>query len=51
MATKSKSIKPDREAQPKKGGKGKPTPGMKSGYPGRGERSSTHMKKKAVRGR
>ncbi len=49
MATKGKTIKPDREAQPKKGGKGTATPGMKSGYPGRGERMSTHMKKKKAK--
>jgi len=43
MATKGKSIKPDREAQPKKGGKGYPVPKCK---PMRGERTATHMKKK-----
>lgn len=51
MATKGKTIKPDREAQPKKGGKGTPTTGMKSGYPMRGQRMATTVKKKAARGR
>jgi hypothetical protein len=49
MATKGKSIKPDREAQPKKGGNGYPAP---KGKPMRGERTATHkMKKVAGRGR
>jgi hypothetical protein len=51
MATKGKTIKPDREAQPKKGGKGTPTPGMKGGYAVRGARTATTAKKKAARGR
>lgn len=48
MATKGKSIKPDREAQPRKGGKGSPVPKCK---PMRGERTATHMKKTAGRSR
>lgn len=49
MATKGKSIKPDREAQPRKGGHGSPVPKCK---PMRGERTATHkMKKTAGRGR
>lgn len=49
MATKGKSIKPDREAQPKKGGHGYPVPKCK---PTRGERTAMHKTKKtAGRGR
>jgi len=42
MATKGKTIKPDREAQPKKGGKGTPK------KPSRGERTTKHKAKKAM---
>jgi hypothetical protein len=51
MATKGKTIKPDREAQPKKGGKGTPTPGMKGNYGSTGGRKMGVAKKKATRGR
>jgi hypothetical protein len=47
MATKGKRIKPDVEAQPKKGGKGKPTPGMKGGYGSTGGKKMGAAKKKS----
>ena len=50
MATKGKTIKPDREAQPKKGGKGTPTPGMKGGFGTTGGKKMAKPKKVA-RGR
>ena len=48
MATKGKRIKPDAEAQPRKGGKGTATPGMKGGYGTTGGRKQglAAMKKK-----
>jgi hypothetical protein len=50
MATKGKTVKPDREAQPKKGGKGTPTPGMKGNYGSTGGKKMAKPKK-AARGR
>jgi hypothetical protein len=47
MATKGKTIKPDREAQPRKGGKGEATPGMKGGYGTTGGKKMVAKKKKS----
>lgn len=47
MATKGKTIKPDREAQPRKGGKGTATPGMKGGYGTTGGKKMAAKKKKS----
>jgi hypothetical protein len=50
MKAKGKTIKPDREAQPKKGGNGTATPGMKGNYGSTGgKKMGAAVKKKKVK--